>query len=151
MTTKPTDRNYDVGYGKPPVASRFRPGQSGNPKGRPKVILSTSELVMRVAEEKIVAMMDGKPCKMSKRIALVRSLFASALKGNTRATDHALKLIERAEELRPRKPVKHVVTVEVVEPDLSRYDPSTMPPRRIDQSVKLVSAGSTPSKRHPLE
>lgn len=25
-----------VGYGKPPKASRFRPGASGNPKGRPK-------------------------------------------------------------------------------------------------------------------
>lgn len=27
---------YDVGYGKPPVATRFKQGQSGNPKGRPK-------------------------------------------------------------------------------------------------------------------
>ena len=24
---------YEVGYGKPPVATRFKPGQSGNPKG----------------------------------------------------------------------------------------------------------------------
>ena len=24
-----------VGYGKPPVHSRFKPGHSGNPKGRP--------------------------------------------------------------------------------------------------------------------
>ena len=27
---------YEVGYGKPPKHSRFRPGKSGNPKGRPK-------------------------------------------------------------------------------------------------------------------
>jgi len=27
---------YDVGYGKPPAHSRFKPGQSGNPRGRPK-------------------------------------------------------------------------------------------------------------------
>ncbi len=26
---------YEVGYGRPPVASRFQPGQCGNPKGRP--------------------------------------------------------------------------------------------------------------------
>ena len=25
-----------VGYGNPPGKSRFKPGQSGNPKGRPK-------------------------------------------------------------------------------------------------------------------
>ena len=28
------DRNYEVGYGKPPKHTRFKPGQSGNPKGR---------------------------------------------------------------------------------------------------------------------
>ena len=28
---------YEVGYGRPPVATRFAPGQSGNPKGRPNV------------------------------------------------------------------------------------------------------------------
>jgi Family of unknown function (DUF5681) len=27
---------YQVGYGKPPVHSRFRKGQSGNPRGRPR-------------------------------------------------------------------------------------------------------------------
>ena len=30
------DRTYEVGYGKPPKATRFKAGQSGNPKGRPK-------------------------------------------------------------------------------------------------------------------
>ena len=29
-------RQYEVGYGKPPQATRFQPGKSGNPKGRPK-------------------------------------------------------------------------------------------------------------------
>ncbi|HEY8129410.1 MAG TPA: DUF5681 domain-containing protein [Hyphomicrobium sp.] len=32
MTSPP----YDIGYGKPPVKTRFRKGQSGNPKGRGK-------------------------------------------------------------------------------------------------------------------
>jgi hypothetical protein len=32
----PESANYGVGYGKPPKASQFSPGQSGNPKGRPK-------------------------------------------------------------------------------------------------------------------
>lgn len=32
-TTEPTDR---IGYGHPPLHSRWRPGQSGNPNGRPK-------------------------------------------------------------------------------------------------------------------
>ena len=28
--------DYEIGYGKPPKDTRFRKGQSGNPKGRPK-------------------------------------------------------------------------------------------------------------------
>jgi hypothetical protein len=28
--------SYEIGYGKPPVSGRFRPGVSGNPKGCPK-------------------------------------------------------------------------------------------------------------------
>jgi len=31
-----TDQQDDVGYGRPPVSTRFRKGQSGNPRGRPK-------------------------------------------------------------------------------------------------------------------
>ena len=30
------ERNYETGYGKPPMATRFKKGQSGNPKGRKK-------------------------------------------------------------------------------------------------------------------
>ncbi len=36
MTEGAPEREYEVGYGKPPVASRFPPGRSGNPRGRQK-------------------------------------------------------------------------------------------------------------------
>ena len=29
------ERDYEVGYGKPPRHTRFQPGRSGNPRGRP--------------------------------------------------------------------------------------------------------------------
>jgi hypothetical protein len=106
---------------------------------------------MKVAEEKIVVMIDEKPTKMSKRDALLRAMFANALKGNMSATNQVLKLLERAEALIPRTLVKHVVTVEIVEPDLSRYAPSTMPPRLVERSAKPASAILTPPNRHPLE
>lgn len=37
-----------VGYGKPPLHSRFQPGQSGNPRGRPN---GTKNLKTDLAEE----------------------------------------------------------------------------------------------------
>jgi hypothetical protein len=33
---EPSLANERVGYGRPPMMTRFRPGQSGNPRGRPK-------------------------------------------------------------------------------------------------------------------
>lgn len=36
--------NREVGYGKPPVETRFKPGQSGNPGGRPKGVSLTALL-----------------------------------------------------------------------------------------------------------
>ncbi len=42
------DVGYEVGYGKPPAASRFKKGQSGNPKGRPKVTKNVSNMLEEV-------------------------------------------------------------------------------------------------------
>jgi hypothetical protein len=36
LAVQPRQSTYDVGYGKPPADTSFKPGQSGNPKGRPK-------------------------------------------------------------------------------------------------------------------
>ena len=36
MSETPDSLEPSAGYGQPPRASRFRPGQSGNPKGRPR-------------------------------------------------------------------------------------------------------------------
>jgi Family of unknown function (DUF5681) len=33
---QPANESHTVGYGRPPIATRFKPGQSGNAKGRPK-------------------------------------------------------------------------------------------------------------------
>jgi hypothetical protein len=34
-----TERNYEIGYGKPPVGRRFEKGRSGNPRGRIAVVV----------------------------------------------------------------------------------------------------------------
>jgi hypothetical protein len=45
----PDEREYDVGYGKPPKEHQFQPGRSGNPTGRPKKQPSMQSIIRDVA------------------------------------------------------------------------------------------------------
>ena len=91
---------YDVGYKKPPTHTQFQPGQSGNPKGRPK---GTQNLATDLEEElsaKIPVTEGGKQQQTTKQRAMVKTLFAKALKGETRAASVLINLIIGLEQAR---------------------------------------------------
>ena len=52
-TTKDDDRGYEVGYGRPPVHTRFQPGVSGNPAGRAKGSKNSKTLFDSILNEQI--------------------------------------------------------------------------------------------------
>jgi hypothetical protein len=58
--------DYEVGYGKPPAHTRFRKGQSGNPSGKPKRVLSEDEILLRELASKVPVTEGGKQRRMSK-------------------------------------------------------------------------------------
>ena len=80
------EKDYKVGYGKPPKHTQFRPGQSGNPEGRPKDSRNVKDVLKEVANEPILVKENGESIIVSKKEALVRTLFAKALNGDMRAT-----------------------------------------------------------------
>ena len=88
-----SDKPYDVGYGKPPKASQFKPGQSGNPKGRPKGTKNLATDLQEEIEEKILISESGQQLKTTKQRAMLKTLMAKALKGDVRAADSVIKLI----------------------------------------------------------
>jgi hypothetical protein len=45
------DGEERIGYGKPPKATRFKPGRSGNPRGRPKGAKGHKQIVEEIAGE----------------------------------------------------------------------------------------------------
>ena len=90
--------DYEIGYGKPPKHTRFKPGKSGNPKGRPKGTKNLATDLSEELAEKIVVNEGGRQLKISKQRAMIKSLLAKALKGDTRAATVLLKLLIDAEQ-----------------------------------------------------
>jgi hypothetical protein len=87
-----TDQPFDVGYGKPPVATRFRPGVSGNPSGRPRKIPDLANDLRKELSRKVSATLNGKPQRITKQRALVRSLVNDGLDGDRVAQQMILAL-----------------------------------------------------------
>ena len=92
---------YEVGYRKPPKHTRFKPGQSGNPRGRPKGTNNLKTDLMEELVEKIVIREGDQSHKVSKQRAVVKTLVARTLKGDARSatllTSMMMRLLETGE------------------------------------------------------
>ena len=84
-----------VGYGSPPKHTQFKPGQSGNPKGRPRGTKNLKTDLEEELGEMIVVREGGNPKTVSKQRAMVKSLTAKAVHGDARAMVIAFDLMCR--------------------------------------------------------
>ena len=78
--------SYAVGYGRPPVATRFKPGQSGNPGGKPKrpaAILA--RLMAQEVNETVEATESGQPRGLTKLEATLKQIADRAANGDRRS------------------------------------------------------------------
>lgn len=74
-----------VGYGKPPRAHQFKPGQSGNPRGRPKGARSESTILHDLLHRKIEIRDGGRLRKITVLEAILLRFTEDSLKGNTKS------------------------------------------------------------------
>jgi hypothetical protein len=74
-----------VGYGKPPQATRFKPGCSGNPKGRPRGSLNVTTVFTKILCEKVTINENGKRKIVTKLEAALKQLVNKAASGDIRA------------------------------------------------------------------
>jgi hypothetical protein len=87
--------NYKVGYKRPPVHSRFRTGQSGNPKGRPAGGGNAKTTVQRVMNEKVSVRRGQKTSTVSTLEAMVQAHAVKAMKGDARSAAMVINVMSR--------------------------------------------------------
>ena len=102
MADDNTPENDDeVGYGKPPKHSQFKPGQSGNPRGRPKKSKNVDALLERELDEIVTLQEGGQPKRMTKREAIVKQFVNMAIKGNAKPLQMMLAHLDKTREPEP--------------------------------------------------
>ena len=136
--------NYSVGYGRPPVHTRFKPGQSGNPKGRAKNTLNVRTVVNQVLSEGMKIRETNGERRVSAMEALVRTLRARAFKGDPKATASLLQLARLCGMTDKEEPATEVFRHEdfetIIEDFVARY---------VDEKAATESRDGDPTSPDP--
>ena len=93
--SSPEDDSDRVGYGKPPMHSRFQPGHSGNPAGRPKGARNLTTDVKRILLTPVKVRSEGRTKTRTTQESLLLVLREKALRGDARASYQLLELAQR--------------------------------------------------------
>jgi hypothetical protein len=87
--------DYEIGYGRPPIHSQFRPGQSGYPAGRRKGVRNLKTDVMRTLKTPVKVKEGGRSKTMSTQEGILLVLREKALRGDARALNAFVALALR--------------------------------------------------------
>lgn len=94
-----------VGYGRPPKASRFKQGRSGNPKGRPKGSRDLKTDLREALLAPVRFVENGKPRTITAQSAAIKRLVERAVaKGDLKAIEKMLTFARDLEADRPSAP-----------------------------------------------
>ena len=124
--------DYEIGYGRPPLDTRFRPGVSGNPSGRPKGAKNLTTLVHEALNEPVIVAENGRWRKASKRRAIITQLVNRSAQGDLRALQMLLGIMQEIER-------RH----EATEPTEITFDDGDV--KVLDQLIARL--GKTPGSR----
>src|SRR5580658_1440414 len=79
------DKEYAVGYKRPPRHSQFQPGKSGNPNGRPRKSESIVDVLQKELNSLVPVLKDGKRRRISMLRAIIKQHLNKAAAGDGRA------------------------------------------------------------------
>ena len=84
---------YKVGRGKPPLHTRFKKGQSGNPKGRPKGVPNIRTLLDEVLGRIVVIRENGEAREVTAAHAVMLKMLEAGLADHHASRAYILDLI----------------------------------------------------------
>jgi hypothetical protein len=90
-----------VGYCKPPKHSRFKPGQSGNPLGRPRKNRSIETMIKRELDQMVVIKEGGREIRLRKVEALIKQLVNRAISGDQKPMQLVIAHLEKHKDIEP--------------------------------------------------
>lgn len=90
--------DYEIGYGRPPKSTRFKPGQSGNTKGRPKGSTNLENLLNKALDAKVTIETQNGTKRITKREAIMLKWVNQALSGDPKSIQALLPWIAKADE-----------------------------------------------------
>ena len=122
----------EIGYGKPPQATRFQPGASGNPKGRPRGAQGRAKIARRVLLEKrkIDLFKNGKPRLYTVLEIVVLLLKKRALDGDQKAYNMFMSLEQRYGRQEAQSTAGYLIVPETLTKEewLAKYQPKSICP-----------------------
>jgi hypothetical protein len=87
--------NDSVGYCRPPVAKQFKPGQSGNPRGRKKGVKNVAAIFNEALYRPVKIRTTGGVRTLPKIEAIVEVIMNKALAGDTAAVSRIVELAHK--------------------------------------------------------
>ena len=87
--------DYEVGYGRPPIATRFAAGNRANPNGRPRGSQSNGAVLRDIMRQKVAVSEHGKTRRISTREVILRRLASDAMRSDPAAVKLLISLVDR--------------------------------------------------------
>jgi len=87
--------DYEIGFGRPPKANRFKPGKSGNPRGRPKGSRPVGAVLQQILGQRIAVTENGKTRRLPALEVMLRRLANDAMRNDPPALKLILTLVDR--------------------------------------------------------
>ncbi len=111
-----------VGYGNPPMHSRFQKGQSGNSAGRPRSSRNFATIARRMLLEKVVIVDHGRKLTLTKQDVILRQIVNKALKGSNRFRALLMEYVPSMDLALRKRPVPPRVAFERIKRSLFSDD-----------------------------